>query len=129
MTNRQVTLRADHQDRLDQILAQALALDYVHAVDIGWRDLENEFVQCETKVERIEGQGVWAGFSYWRQLVLYRGRWRYVGQTDLYDNVGTGWCDPDAETAGARLQQMILFAWGARVSDEHVSFITHLSDG
>lgn len=99
-------------------------------IDVEADDVEREFAHCELKPRLVEGS--WVG-PYYRTDVFYKGEWRSVGKTSLFDDVATGWCDRTPEESLAHAEHAVHNNFGARLFDNGesycVSFITHMTDG
>jgi hypothetical protein len=101
-------------------------------IDIEADDIERELKGCETRFAcRVEIGSMWrGGLGVWyEQEVLYKGKWLTVGQTDLFDDVRTGHCAPSEEQQGLRVETLAGESFGVRLSERHMSFITHMTDG
>jgi hypothetical protein len=94
-------------------------------VDLFPEDLRSEFGDCETRITLVKS---WVG-KYYIQEIFYKGCWRKVGHTSLYDDVATGFCAPNIESTMTMASLLSGMVYGARVHDDYVSIITHMTDG
>lgn len=96
------------------------------AIDLMPEDMLRELGGCQTRF--IEEDGGWVG-KYWNQEVFYRGSWRKVGHTSLYDDVATGLCARTIAEQTLTIARLLPMSFGVRLHDGCVSFITHMTDG
>ena len=94
-------------------------------VDVLPDDVRKEF---EGKKTRIVERKAWHG-DYFIQEIFYKRRWRWVCHTSLFDDVGTGSCARKPEEAMTLESLLSGNFFGARIQDESISIITHMTDG
>ena len=95
-------------------------------VDLFPEDLQRELGSCETRISIPTGG--WAD-NYFNQELFYKGKWRRLGHTSLFDDVATGFCAQTEEDT-VTLSELLAHAnYGARIHDDYISIITHMTDG
>lgn len=108
-----------------QEIVQRAIRDGAPKVDLLPDEFGEELAQCKTRQRLVASENL---EDYWVQEVFYRGAWRILSQTDLFDDVGTVLCARNKEETRT-LDEILPKAYGARIRIEAVSLITHMTDG